>query len=511
MKRTQYSLIFILLAAAIVAYLSLICPWLGDDMNYGLSRKTLLPLASLSDVFISMKQMYLGTNGRYVSHFLVQVILGLTNHIVFALCNFVAFVFLVLMILRSAHVRLNNPTFVAIAACATIVGLQTKFVPSCQIVYAWMFLLILVFLEVFIHHHRVGHWRALVWVLLALLAGNASDALGIGVAGALFLYVLTHRRQVTPVQWCMLAAFIIGLVILVASPGTRSRISDSQGVSFLGSLPLSAYTLITSLRVTWVMLLVLGIALHQKTTTWRHFYSENTFWVNVLLLCFAINVYIHINNNRQLFGMELASLILLLKLLWGLHLRGLHHIVKVILVVAIVMVIAIVASDVRVANRRAHDYEAVCALYKQSLEGVVFYDVVPEDMFADGTDPCDPIRQNNALAWVSHVLQLQADNSGKPLRLLPKALYPLPANNATYSDAGGNIYAVCHKNTECQVVLKRSIVLLGIKRPHSDLVLKDESSAIYSDSLVMVFLLEKNPLISNDSVVFQRCKTSTKE
>lgn len=320
--REYFYLATLLLAViGIIFYFSNETPWIVDDFVYqyfidqnGDGAADYLdakPIDSLGDIALSQYNHYLTTNGRTWAHFLVQGFCGIWGHALFALFNAIAYVVLFALIAKIANRRLSNiSTFMTIAALA-VLSFQTLMTPSCQIGYIWTADTVLGFIYLLRREKSAPRiWALPVIFLFSLLAGWSNEAYVIGFGGALLIYVAKHLRSLSAVKWIMLIGFGIGGLLLCLSPGTIGRTADQSNP--LGE---SLLTIAISLKA---MALLVAIIIYQKLikkTSLKLIYRNNAFYFNALFILLIFNLVIGIRANRQLFGIELISIILILRVL----------------------------------------------------------------------------------------------------------------------------------------------------------------------------------------------------
>ncbi len=498
----KINILICLVCAALVAVLDAVAVWIGDEIIYSFVCLSDKPISNLGDIFLSQYIHYLNVNGRYVAHWLVQFMLGIGGRTLFVILNSLVYIVFIWLVARYAGVSLRRWPLALIIATACIAGFQTKFVPSCQIGYMWMFTLVLAVLTVFFSKSWPKWW--LWWLVpLCLLAGEGQEALNVGVCGALFIYVLQRRARLSGSQWAMLVAFFIGAAFLVLSPGSHSRLDNMQGISFLQSLPFSVFVMLTEMRLTWLLVVVLAIALWKRKTTWRDFYRDNSFEIHVFLICLAMNYYIHIYCNRQMFGMELMALIITLRLLKAVANKRLEIVVGVLLAF---LVVYIGVTGYNTATRRAAIYDNIQKLYEESNTGIIFMDISDKDSEIDDFDPCDAFDYNRQMLFKNY-FRYRAHDNNKQLLLLPTALKKKPEGNLVYRmSPDGRIYVVCFDK---RFVVKRSLHIFGKRIPISDYC-PNENAAIYGDDEFKIYLIETGngmshatkEIIFNDSVEF---------
>ena len=187
MKKGSYSLVLLLMLAALVSYFSYVSPWVGDDIEYAYfsaikdTNGTNLPIHTLQDIFVSQYNHYQSTNGRTVAHCLVQFFCGIGGQIAFSICNGLMYILLVVLICRLIHWDWKKPRSVFVALLLVLFTFNTGFTPSCQIGYIWMFCTALGALYIFQRQPQLSFFSALLVFLFSILAGWGQESLNFGL------------------------------------------------------------------------------------------------------------------------------------------------------------------------------------------------------------------------------------------------------------------------------------------------------------------------------------------
>ena len=178
--------------------------WLGDDINYRYHFKTGQGIESVIDAFTSQVEHYNVMNGRFLAHFLVQIFIALLGKTFFSIVNACTYVVFLIFIAKLSGVKHSNSGFVVLTALLILFGFQTKFVPSCQIGYIWMFTIVLLFIYLFFNSEKMlSRWHS-TWLLpLSIIAGWTQEAIVVGISVALIIYVLSNFKKITFNQWSM--------------------------------------------------------------------------------------------------------------------------------------------------------------------------------------------------------------------------------------------------------------------------------------------------------------------
>ena len=145
--------ISVLAIVAIVIYIfSTNYTWLYDDINYqfNLAADSMYQrINSISDIFASQWYHYFNVNGRYIAHWIVQLFCGLLGQQAFSICNALAYIVFILLVLKLGGGDLKKPLAVLSTSLLTLISYDTIYGPAFQVGYIWMFTLVLLWLHIF--------------------------------------------------------------------------------------------------------------------------------------------------------------------------------------------------------------------------------------------------------------------------------------------------------------------------------------------------------------------------
>lgn len=344
-RRTLLGSVTTLVVLSVAVFtVSAMVTWLGDDVDYAFFIRDSIwnsygPVdSSFYDFFSSQTNHYLTVNGRYVAHTLVQFFCGVAGQWAFAACNAVVYPFFVIMLMKVAGIRrpLRHTSTVAGLSALVIVTFVTKMMPTTQIGFVWMFLLNLLWLRCLLKGPDVSgmrRWRRVavyaVLLLLSVAAGNGQEAISIGLAGATGLWWLSRKGRVGRMRMLLLAGYWSGTLAICLSPGTLGRAADMH-ISLGDSLLYIAL----SLRMTYVLLAVVlwqlwrnvRAGLHEgkesgvrvlMTDYMRRLWKRNRLYLAAMAILLLFNLTVGVYSNRQLFGIELCAVIVILRILPG--------------------------------------------------------------------------------------------------------------------------------------------------------------------------------------------------
>ena len=494
-----------LLATFVFAF-SLTSLWLGDDIIYDYSFKDGAQITSFEQVIPSQVAHYHVQNGRIPAHFLCQVFIPFSGQAFFAVCNALVYVLWLLLLAKLCNIRKDDWWTTGLLSCLLILGFRTKFTPTCQIGFPWMFALVTAFLLVFRRwgNAQAPRWRLwhLLWAVpLSFLAGWSNEALVIGVGAALGIYVLLHIRTLCIPQWVVLAAFVAGAAFLCLSPASVGRVGETHASSdLLPPLVFSLAKLGFYLRITYLLLiLVLYLILVRKITVRELLRCAGYCWI-VWAVMLLFNLLIDVYGNRQLFGVEFAAIMIIIRYVreyllpygWEKGKAG-----KLVLYALVLWVVVVGIGNARFLMRHREIYRSIDAAYKSSTDGLVYYDFSAADVTANDTYPSD-VFSRHSLESMS-----LAYGNDPALRVVPTICEHMderPSGNSWEQIAPGAIAIVIDKNVPPQrIAIQRSF--LGKRIPDS--VLSAETGAIYEDEHHTVLLVyEKMPMVRNVGVSF---------
>lgn len=305
-----------LLAVFVVMYLlNRFSPMSCDDWHYVFLFGTLEPIDSLGDIVVSQWHHYLRFNGRLVVHTIVQLFDGLLGKEVFNVFNALVFLLFLWGIARLVTNDKRNRYKVMSVAFALVffvlAGFKDVFLwLSGSVNYLWAGTALL-----FFHHalerETVPRWSLVPLVLFSLACGWSNEAFVVGLAAAYFIYyVILHRDRLTGHRRWMLAAFFIGVALLVFAPGSLNKATTTGTPP---SLLVSLYYMrhIRLLPLLLVVVMMLALTRHLR---WREWFKREQVLLIAILVESAFLMMIGLDAVHSRFGIELFALVLLLRL-----------------------------------------------------------------------------------------------------------------------------------------------------------------------------------------------------
>ena len=480
--------------------------WLGDEITYNYSFKDGSQITSISDIVPSQIEHYKSINGRTLAHSLCQIYIPFLGKTAFAVSNAFVWVALLLLMANLLSIKYDNWKMMALLASLIFIGFRTKFTPTCQIGYPWMFALVTAFLLVLrkFGKEQENPWKSynLIWAVpFAFIAGWSQEALVIGVAAALGLLVLLNIKKVSLSQWALLVSFAAGVLMVCLSPANLERSGGTPGSStLLPPVIMGIAKFFFYLRITYLLIIfVLYLLISKKAKLKELIYSAWFYWV-VWTVMLAFNFFISVYGNRQLFGMEFAAIAIIVKYLQLYIIPEGDKYKKagnIILATMAVWVAIVAVNNARFISHHSQVLKYIESSYNTSADGIVYYDFTAKDVTFQDTYPSD------AFTW--HALNTLARSYGREKRLnvVPKLCEGLnadPQENGWKRIAKGTIAIVVDKNNPPKAI-KVSRTLF--KRHFSDIGVNMGDPVFENDNNKVLLVYEKLPLVKNENVVFE--------
>ena len=387
---------FLLIIGSLFYLMNMYTPICGDDYLYsfyltpvaaksffeGASIGFEQKISSFTDVIFSQYNHYFYVNGRTIPHILEQSFAGLWGENCFNLINVFAFLLLNMLVIWISGKRNLTKFGYWVAAVFFIWFLlpcpvDLFLLMSGALNYTWSAVLCLAFLLVYTkvrQMERVNWGVAFLLFLLGVLSGWTHESLVIAISGALFIIycVQYNKRKPKSPEVALVAGFWLGTLLLCLSPAARGRASFDHP-----SIWETFLLIIGELRAFYVLLFLLVYTFFREKRsnnnhTLRKFFYDNQLYFYVILIELVFSLVIGFRNVRQLFGIELFSVVILIKLISeqtsfnAVWCRS----VSIVAASAIVLHMAFV---IPCAKRSHAQFQDIVTTYLHSEDGVVSF------------------------------------------------------------------------------------------------------------------------------------------
>ena len=198
--------------------------------------------------------------------------------------------------------------------------------------------------------------------MLGFLAGNGQEALTIGVSAALGIWWLHRRGRIGRWRTWWLVAFWCGTLSCCLSPATVGR-----GTALAVSLSDTLVYMLVAFRMPYLLLAVIGWKCLRRRFSFKKFYRKNALYFNSAIVLLTFNFVIGVYSNRQLFGIELMSMLMLLRILRR------HAFSKPWIEFFGGVSMVFCSRQIYLAKNVSDQFDEIERLFVESEDGLVFY------------------------------------------------------------------------------------------------------------------------------------------
>ena len=200
-----------------------------DDMLFTLVEGVWRPVSSLADAVQSHIYHYGHTNGR-LADIVPEFFCGLAGKATFNVCNtlvFVTLLHLLSLLVTGRRSVLVPALFLAVVGTCYPVPGETMLWIAGSAGYMWAITLslALVYYLQCQHRRQLGWVGAIVLFICSVIAGGFNEATSFGFFGGLCAYYLFNRSRFDRRAAVALAGYLMGIVIIMASPGPWQRLA----------------------------------------------------------------------------------------------------------------------------------------------------------------------------------------------------------------------------------------------------------------------------------------------
>ncbi len=332
--------------------LNLNTPFMHDDLAYhyyyddnsAIERPTSEPISSFLQLFPSMWNHYNAVNGRYTSHFLIQLFCGLIGKGVFNYLNTVIFlIFLDLLVILSYGARKILPLCLSVFSVVFFLPFpgQTMLWLTGSINYLWSATFSLMVLKIVVGPINKGFLLCFLSFFFGLFSGWMNESITFGIGGGMVVYSFLNRDRFKGTTRWTVVGYIIGCVMILLAPGTFNRAASGELNRDMNILQMFTSRVFSSLIVmkshpiiTIALILVILTSFRGLRFLLRDSYILIYSFILSGLFCFLVGL----TESRVFFGLSVLGTIILILAIRSLSQsvelsRSVRYIVSVILLV----------------------------------------------------------------------------------------------------------------------------------------------------------------------------------
>ena len=235
---------WLVLAAAcgIFLVMNVLTTFKEDDLSFALVEGEWMPIASLMDIARSFVNQFHHATGR-TSNLVPLLFSGLLGKMAFNICNTLVFglmLHLVSLLATGRRSLLAVSAFLAfIGTCYPVPG-ETMLWMSGSANYMWSITLSLLLIYYLTQrvHGSLCWYKVLLLAILAFLAGSFNEATSFGVLAGMALYYVLNRSRFERRALVALVCYLMGVLVIVASPAAWDRAQSGYIVVDMGFMDL---------------------------------------------------------------------------------------------------------------------------------------------------------------------------------------------------------------------------------------------------------------------------------
>lgn len=370
----------------LIYLLSYFTPLMADDYSFAYMYNTegadiLSPITSVWDIFVSQYYHYFVSNGRFPAQFLEQLFVGLLGRDFFNYLN--ALFFLLLLYLGAKLVASNKNNLFLSSTCILFclywflfpVPGETLLWTSGSVCYLWTSVFVLIFLRLidYLDGLVVSKYIYPLLFAIGLLTGWAHEGLTPGVSAAVCLYYCFNFRKFKNGIVPLVLGFWLGAVIVFVSPGIWQRAEMLTEVSFFYILT-SRVRFIMYTKAFPILVLLLAILYFRKREICKDILTNNTILCGIVLFEFLFGCMIGLQSIRQVFFIELFSILLIGKIILPYCNEYLFKYRRLYLSVGLLAFSVSFYFALNACEENYYRYQKVFRDYKESKDGVIVSD-----------------------------------------------------------------------------------------------------------------------------------------
>ncbi|MDN0071332.1 DUF6056 family protein [Bacteroides caecigallinarum] len=283
------------------------------------------PVQSFKDIIISQIYDYNHINGRFIVHCITTLFCCFINIDIFRIVNSILFIVLISNIDKILKFEgYNSPynkyivTFCLFFVLPVPGEVLVGHIATC-VNYLWVACATTYFI-ILIHKSKNTVYRWYMNILLLLISGiigSLQESFSIGISGALFVYYVFNFDEFKKCNKWLVFGYWIGACILVFAPGNFVKLSAGSGGTIIDLLKgriVNIAELFYFSRMMTIMLISYIVLRFKNKHLFNSMIMQNTKYLLSILFSSLI-VLIILTDTRQLFFIELFSLIVFLKIL----------------------------------------------------------------------------------------------------------------------------------------------------------------------------------------------------
>ncbi len=274
---------------------------------------------NFSEVFMSQINHYKVMNGRFIVHYLVQSFCGFIGKPIFNIINTLIYLLFLIGCIRFLKISSSIGVLTALSLLWLGIPIQHIFYYSISfsINYLWPSTGLIWFFILFDKYRQdsgINIFKIICIFFYSLLFGSMHEGFSLPLSGVLFLYLLTHRKQINALILIMSIGVWLGTASIILAPGTLERGANSaSGISLSDYLSIKQNVLLYSKRL-YLFTLAIILLFFTNKTIFKEYLRKRILEIGFIILDFCFVLALPNYSQRIEFPLELVSLLLSIEL-----------------------------------------------------------------------------------------------------------------------------------------------------------------------------------------------------
>ena len=312
---------YLIIIGILFYFLNLYTPYSDDDFHYCYLFGTDTHIRTIDDIIKSQYIHYFEMNGRFTTHFFVQLFDGILGKNLFNICNSICFI-LFLHLLTITITNEKKDYYIVLTIITTCIffiipDFRYPFLwmsGSCN--YLWTSVILLVYNKLF--NYDIPRILIPILFVYSILCGWTHEGFIIGLLCGYTLYFIINKDKFNTSQKYQLVGLYCGALLLILSPGSFKRFlnttNDNSSIIQHCFMLFKSIIDLNNIRILPILFLTLFFLHKKKRLYFKHFIKNNITFICAIVILVPFIIFTKNTSYTSRFGFELFSLILLTQL-----------------------------------------------------------------------------------------------------------------------------------------------------------------------------------------------------
>lgn len=312
---------YLTIIGVLFLFLNHYTPLSDDDFHYCYIYGTDTHITTIKDILQSQYIHYMQMNGRFITHFLVQLFDGIIGKTIFNICNSICFIIFLHLITITVSTNKKQYFFVLTMIIIFLIYIIPEFrypflwmSGACN--YLWTAVLLLTYNKLF--QYDIPNKYIPLLFIYSFICGWTHEGFIIGLLFGYTLYLLINKDKFTKSRQYQLIGLLCGALFLLLSPGSFKRyLNTTNDISLLNHIVTYIKVIIDlkNIRFLPILLIILIIFHNRKIINLNRFIKGNIVFIVAIIVLIPFTILTKNTSYTSRFGFEIFSLLLILRIL----------------------------------------------------------------------------------------------------------------------------------------------------------------------------------------------------